>query len=98
MVGEFDKPFERPETRAVAGARENADQQFASLRLLFLQQCFDRRVLGGAGPERRSARDVLDSERLEHVKIPIDEMRRLYFSSRLRFEVREEVERAIRAP
>ena len=36
VVRELDKTFERPKPRAVAGAWENAHQQFASLRLFLL--------------------------------------------------------------
>src|SRR5690242_18354342 len=96
MVGQLDEAFEGPETRAVPRSRENADQQLASLSLLFLQQRFNCRVLGWTGPERGRSRDVLDAEGLEHIEIAIDEMSGLYFFNRLRFEVREEVERTMR--
>src|ERR1044072_591856 len=97
VVRELDKTFERPEPRAAAGTRKDAHQQFASLRLLFLQQCFNYRIRCCTRPERRSSRYVLDSQRLQHIEITIDEMCSLYFFNRLRFEVREEVERTIRA-
>src|SRR6185369_1597874 len=95
MIRQFGKTLERPQTRAAPSPRENPHQQFASVGFLLLQQPFNCRILHRAGPERGRSRDVLDPERFEQVEITIDEMSSLYFPRRLRFEVREKVERTI---
>jgi hypothetical protein len=81
----------------MTGARKHPDQQFFRLCLLLLQHFFDCRIVVSPRLEQRNARRIFDSDWLEHVEVPIDEMMRSYFSTRPWIEVAEKIERTILA-
>src|SRR5262249_14657889 len=82
----------------MAGAGEDSDQQRAGVSLLLFQQRFNRGVRGSGSFENWRTHRVFNAERFDNVEVTIDRVRVFRFSRRLRGEVREEIERAPRAP